>query len=1010
MKRILLISFVLMSALISEAWAQRTVTGKVTSAAGGEGLPGVTVRAKGTSTGVSTDFDGNYRLSLPEGSDVLVFTFVGFTTQEIPVNNRSVIDVALEEDVKQLQEVVVTGYGQRQKNEFTGSISTMSGDLIEERPVATVEQALQGNIAGLQLSSSSGTPGSTQDIRIRGISSITAGNEPLFVIDGIPVVSNSTGSGTATGSLGVLSSLNSSDIESISVLKDASAAAIYGARASNGVIIITTKKGKSGKPTVKFSAQSGYVAPAVEGPQMLNAAQRNELFYEAWINKGGKGSTPEEVDAALEGTRFENTWDGVTDTDWNDVVSNDDAMTHNYNVSVNGGSDKSTYYGSVGYFQQDGVNVGSNFDRYSGKLSFSNDLTEKLKLTTSFTGSYVTQDGQLEGAAYFGNPELSRLFNSPFDRPYNEDGTINLDLSGIVYNPLYIAENDIDKKMMTRVFNNTSLHYEIVDGLKFTSDLGVDYLITEQLSYNNRVYGDSDDEGGSSYNYLNRNFNWVWRNMLDYTWRLNDDNKLDFKIAYEAQKNQFYFMGTGGYGLGADGLIYPSSVGTPDYASGYTEDWGINSVVGLLNYSFKGNIFLDGTIRREGNSRFNPDRRWGTFYSVGASWVLSDEAFLEGASSWLNTTKLRASYGKAGNAGIDPNQYQALLSYSGSYLGNAAAFPNQFGNEFLTWENSASLDVGLDFGFFNRLNGSVDYFHRTTYDLLLEVPLSYTTGFEEQTQNVGEMVNKGWEFTLNTDVFRSSAFQWNIGLNLTSLKNEVTQLPRSAEGEEIGITESTRRVTEGLPVYAWYMPVWAGVDTETGAPLWYTNGEGSETTSSYEDAEAVYVGAPMPTFYGGLNNRFEFKGVYMSANLYYSTGNQVYDTWASYTQSDGRFTYSIANAYARQYDRWQKPGDVSENPINVYGNTSGSNNTSTRRLYDGTFLRLRDVTFGYKLPENVVSRIGLGTVNLFVKGTNVYTWVKDENLEFDPEVNANAFLNLSAPPLKTYTFGLNVSF
>jgi TonB-linked SusC/RagA family outer membrane protein len=1003
MKRILLISFVLMSALISEAWAQRTVSGKV-SGSDGEGLPGVTVRAKGTRTGVNTDFDGKYRLNVPEGSDKLVFSFVGFTTQEVEIGSRSVIDVVLEEDVKQLQEVVVTGYGQRQKNEFTGSISTMSGDLIEDRPVATVEQALQGNVAGLQLSSSSGTPGATQDIRIRGISSITAGNEPLFVIDGIPVVSSGTGSGTATSSLGVLSSLNSNDIESISVLKDASAAAIYGARASNGVIIITTKSGKSGKPRVKFSAQSGYVAPAVDGPQMLNAAQRDELYYEALVNAGKAESIAEAKE------EFPSGWDGETDTDWNQVVSNEDAMTHNYNLSVNGGSDKSTYYASIGYFQQDGVNIGKNFDRYSGKLSFQNNLTDKIALRTSFTGSHVTQLGQLEGAAYFGNPELSRLFNNPFDKPRNEDGSINLDLSGIVYNPLYIAENDIDSKTMTRAFNSTSLEYEIVDGLKFTTDLGLDYLITEQLNYNNRVYGDSDDEGGSSYTYLNRNFNFVWRNMLDYTWRLNDDNKLDFKLAYEAQKNQFYFMGTGGYGFGADGLIYPSSVGTPDYAGGYSEDWAINSVVGMVNYSFRGNVFLDGTLRREGNSRFHPDRRWGTFYSVGASWVLSDEAFLEGASGWLNTTKIRASYGKAGNAGIDPNQFQALLSYGGTYNGLAAAYPEQFGNNLLTWENSASLDVGLDFGLFDRVHGSVDYFHRTTYDLLLDVPLSYTTGFDEQTQNVGEMVNKGWELTLNTDVFRNSAFQWNIGLNLTSLENEVTKLPRSAEGEEIGIVSSTRRVTEGLPVYAWYMPVWAGVDPENGAPLWYVEGTSGETTSDYREAGESYVGAPMPTFYGGLNNRFEFKGVYLSANLYYSTGNKVYDTWAGYTQSDGRFTYSIANAYARQYDRWQKPGDIAENPINVYGNNSQSNSTSTRRLYDGTFLRLRDVTFGYKLPESVVSRIGLGTVNLFVKGTNAWTWVKDENLEFDPEVNASAFLNLSAPPLKTYTFGVNVSF
>ncbi|WP_026135623.1 SusC/RagA family TonB-linked outer membrane protein [Nafulsella turpanensis] len=1016
MKRILLICFVLMSALISEAWAQRTVTGTVISETSEEGLPGVAVRVKGTSTGVVTNFDGEYRIEVPAGQDVLVFSFVGFTPEEVAVGNRSVIDVVLEEDVKTLQEVVVTGYGTREKNAFTGSIGTIEGSDIEAKPVSTVEQALQGNVAGLQLSAASGTPGSTQDIRIRGVSSITAGNEPLFVIDGIPVVSGGVGAGEATGSLGILSTLSASDIESISVLKDASAAAIYGARASNGVIIITTKKGRMGKPAITFSAQSGYVSRAVDGAEMLNAEEWHELWYESLVNSEAFNfASADEVIAAGYGPEFTG-WDGETNTDWQEVITNDNAMTHNYNLSARGGSERSTYYASGGYFSQDGVNIGSDFERFSGKLAFTQEITDKLTFNTSLLGSYVVQNGQLEGAAYFGNPDLMGLFGMPFDNPYNEDGTPATDIFSIAFNPLYVAQNSIARKMLSRAFNTTSIQYQILDDLKFTSELGLDYNITEQIDYDDPFYGDGfsadgdPSNDGSSYTYLVRNFNWVWRNMLDYTININSTHKVDLKAAYEAQKNQLYFMGTGGIGIGGTGLIYPSSVGTQDYAAGYTNDWAINSIVGMINYSYKGNIFLDGTIRREGNSRFSPDSRWGTFYSVGASWVLSDESFLEGASDWLNTTKIRASYGKAGNANIDLNQYQTLLSFGGAYNGGPAALPSQWGNPLLTWENSNSLDVGLDFALFNRITGSVDYFQRTTSDLLLDVPLSRTTGFIEQTLNVGEMENEGWEFTLNTNLFpEGSDFQWEIGGNLTTLENVVTLLPKDPEGNEIGITYSTRRVTEGLPVWAWYMPTWAGVDPATGAPLWYVEGKSGETTSSYRDAGESFQGSPTPTLYGGLNNRISFKGVYLSGQLYYSTGNMVYDSWASYTRSDGR-SLLTANQYASQLDRWQKPGDIAENPVNVYRNTSQSNATSTRRLYDGEYLRLRDVTFGYILPESLTSPIGLGSAHIYVKGTNVWTWVKDERLEFDPEVPSDSFLDLNAPPLKTYSLGLSVTF
>lgn len=1006
-KYLLYVAMIMCCPAVVLAQTQR-VSGSVLLIDDDSPLPGVSIVVKGSAVGTTTDAKGNFTIEVPSNANTLVFSFIGLATQTVDINGRDRINVAMATDVRQLSEVVVTGVGERSRESYAGSITTVGADKIADRPVATIEQVLQGSVAGLQLSASSGTPGSVQNIRIRGRSSITADNEPLYVIDGVPVVTGENDISTSTGGLSVLSSLNPNDIENISVLKDATATAIYGARGANGVVIITTKKGKPGKPVVSFSAQYGTVSRAVEGPRMLNAAQRDELYYEGLVNAGYATS----IDEAK--TLYPSDWDGVTDTNWGDELTNGDARTESYDISIRAGNDKSNYYSSIGYFKQDGANVGSDYKRLTGKFNVSTMLGERLSLDNATSGAYTLQNGQLEGSAYFGNPELGKLFLSPWDKAYNDDGSINTDLSSSVFNPLYIAANDINRKSQARVINNTSLKYEFTDNLKFTSTIGLDYILTEELYYDNRVHGDGvdvDDSGndGQSYAYTNRNFNWVWKNMLEYSVDLPEGHSLNFKGIYEAQKNKFNTIGTGGVAIAADGLYYPSSVATPDYASGYDNDWGINSVTGMANYAFNEKLFFDATLRGEGNSRFSPGNRWGLFYSVGAAYVLSKESFLSDVS-WLQLAKLRTSYGKTGNAGISLNQYQSFLTYSGSYGGSAAVYPAQLGNTELSWEKSNSLNIGLDAELLDRVTLTVEYFTRKNYDLLLDVPLTRTSGFNTQTQNVGEMVNKGLEVSLGVDVIRSQKLKWNVSMNLTNVHNEVTKLPKTSDGEEIGITGTTQIVTEGEAAYTWNMKTWAGVDPQTGSPLWYVNGHDGETTSTWSQATAVTQGASaLPTLYGSLNSHIEFKGIYLSGSLYYSTGNKVYDQWASYTQSDGRYTYTY-NGYARQYDRWQQPGDISENPKNVYGNTSLSANASTRRLYDGEYLRLRDVTIGYNFPRALLSSLRLTNLGVYVRGTNLWTKTTDENLEFDPEVKPDGELDLTAPPLKSVVFGIKLDF
>lgn len=986
---------------------ERIISGKVTAAEDGSVLPGVNVILKGSTVGTATDSDGSYRLSVPASGGTLVFSFIGLLTQEVAIGERTVVDVVLSADVTQLSEIVVTGYGERSANSFTGSASTLGNSSFQNVPLTTPEQALQGSVPGLQLSASSGTPGSVQEIRIRGLSSINASNEPLFVIDGVPMISGRNQQTTVNGNLGVLSALNPNDIESFTVLKDAGATALYGARGSNGVIIITTKRGKEGKPSIDFSSQYGFVDRATTGPKMLNAAQWDELFYESLVNRGYY------PDIASARANEDSGWDGVTDTDWRKVVRNDQAITQSYDLSMRGGTAQGNYYASLGYTSQDGVNLGSSYERISGKVGFSQKVGKKFSFSNTLTPSYITQTGQLEGSAYFSNPDAAYLFTWPIDKATNADGSPNLNLSTSTYNPLYVSRNDIYQRLQTRILNGTNMSYDLTDKLKFTSIIGADYLLTEELQFQNKNYGDgfnapNDPLNGSTSMYMTRNFSYNFKNMLDYSYSITPDHKLDFKAVYEAQKNFNKTTASGGQGFAADGLYYTNSVGTVNFGAGAVSDWSISSMLAMVNYTFQGNLFVDATLRREGNSRFATDKRWGTFYSVGAAWVFSEAKFMN-EIRWLNTSKLRASFGKTGNAGINLNEYQATLAFSNSYNGEAGATPGQFGNKNLSWENQLAYNIALDFGLFKKITGTVEYFNRTSYDLLLNVPLSSTTGFTSQRQNLGEMVNKGFEFSLQADIVNTDAFKWNVGLNFTILDNEVTNLPIDGEGKEIGITNATTIVTRGEQAFSYNMRKWAGVDPQTGSPLWFVNGVDGETTSSYAAAKvALQGGSALPTKFGGINTRLDFKGLYLSSNMYLSYGNKAYDTWASYTQSDGRFTYTVANGYARQFDRWQKPGDIAPNPQNIYGNTSSSNAHSSRRLYDAGFMRLRNVTLGYNIPTNVVSKLKLSSASLYVMGTNLWTKTKDSLLEFDPEVKAAGTLDLTAPPLKTVVMGIKI--
>lgn len=989
---------------------EKTITGVVSDESGP--LPGVSVLVQGTSTGTVTDFDGKYSLKSKVG-DILVFSYIGMDKQQKTVGTANVINVSMTGS-QLLEEIVILGYGTQKKTELTGSTVQINKDAIEQKPVSTVDQVLQGRVAGLVFNGDSGTPGSTSDIRIRGVSSITAGNEPLYVIDGVPMSNPDVSATTSGSSLSALASINANNIESITVLKDASATAAYGARGANGVIVITTKSGKSGKTSFNFSSSYGFSNDAIDGPQVLKGAEREILTYEAvknTYNLADLAAAKNYYETTLGRTEYKN-WiaAGSPEANWQDVITNKDAPMYEYNLSATGGDETSNFYTSLGYYKQEATVIGSDFDRLSGSLTFNKDLSEKLKFSTRNSASHTYQDGLLETSAYFSSPRAVKFFMPPIQQPYNDDGSINI-FGTSLPNPLWIAQEDIDDSKYTRIISNNSLNWETpIENLFFTTRTNIDYQIYNYKRYRNRVRGDGSSTNGYGWQAHSNSVTYVFQNSLDYKFEINENHLIDLKLLQEFQKNKFYYLEAEGNSFADDGLTNLASAGTPTTANSRFTDWSVASYLGTMHYSaFSGKYILDATFRKEGNSRFSPDTRWGDFWSVGAAWNIHKEDFMT-SLDFINNLKFRGSYGVTGNANINLNQYQALFAFSSNYAGEGATFPSTFGNKDLSWETSHTLDIGFDFGVFqNRISGSFAYYNRESRDLLLNVPLSLTTGFTSQTRNIGSMENKGVELELSFKIVDNEDFNIELGGNLATAKNSVLELAKDANGNEINITSTTTRVETGHPVYGWYMPTWAGVDPANGDELYYTDGVGSTTTNNFNSAKQVWQGgSAIPTLTGGLNFHMHYKGFFLDASSYYAGGHKVYEEWHLYTQTPTRYPLNAYQGLNTLLDRWQKPGDVTRFGRMQYITHAWQRHS--KFLYDGDYFRLKDLTFGYNLSNDLVEKIKVDGVKLFVRGTNLYTWVKDDLLLYDPEVDAGGFTGLRTPPTKSFIFGINVKF
>ncbi|MTG98783.1 SusC/RagA family TonB-linked outer membrane protein [Myroides sp. BIT-d1] len=995
---------------------QKTLTGTVVE--DGLSLPGVTVIIEGTQEGTQTDLNGKYSISVKPGQ-TLIFSFIGMKDVKYKVGAASFYNVHMVAAGEELEEVVVMAYGQtKAKNEITGNVVAVKGEVISQTPVASVDQALQGRVAGLQIASTSGSPGAVQNIRIRGRNSMSANNEPLYVVDGMPIITdNLSGAvdsdGVATGtSLSALSGINSDDIESMTVLKDAAATAAYGARGGNGVILITTKKGKRGEPSYSLKTSVGFQNFARKGPKFLSGEQKKELWLEANINSFGKE----------EGFNKDNVWDwyvgdygndglvqwvnnGSVNNDWRKAVKNQDALVASVSLGVNGGDEKGTYYASLGHDKYEGAVIGSDFRKVTGSFNMTRNLNEKLDITIGANVSNIKQNGIMEGGAYFSNPNLTGMFMSPWAPIYAEDGSYNLDTPAGLHNSLYTSKHNSIVNDITRVISNNAIGYKILDDLKFESSIGLDYTLSNYSQYYNPIHGDGKAYKGSASQDEKRIFNYVWQNSLNYRFYLGDSHRFNVKGVMEYQKNKFNRL------QGRGEVLPPGMEGLGTAAANFTTfadyyDWSQLSYLGMLNYDYQNRYLLDVTFRREGSSRFSKDERWGNFFAVGGAWNISSEAFMDSAHA-ISLLRLRGSYGTTGNSTINPNMYMQLLE-PGTYNNESAIIAYQYGGP-LGWEKQEKFDTGVEFGFFNnRLTGSFTYFQSKSKDLLYQRPLSMTSGYEAQWMNIGDMTNRGIEVELNYDLFRGDDFNWSIGGNVGTVKNKVTNMP-VINGETVKVLGSYNAIEEGKAYGTWYLREYAGVDAQTGNAQWY-KADGTKTTN-YNEAEVRYQNtSALPKVTGGVNTHVDYKGFYMDALFSFAAGYSVYDGWASYTNTVNSRSLYTYNGTTELMDRWQHPGDITDVPRVSTGGNANYTSPSTRWLYDGDHIRLRQLTFGYNLKKEAVKFIGVDGVNLAVSAMNPFTWVKDKRLKWDPEVDATGFVEMATPPLKSVIFTLNVKF
>ena len=987
---------------------KKRVTGVVKDVMG-EPLIGANVVEKGRSTnGVITDFNGKFTLEVDESAS-LVVSYIGYLAQDIPTKGKGDFHIILKEDTNTLDEVVVTGYGDFKKATYTGSASVLTTEKLEALPVVSVGQMIESNIPGISVvAGTSSQPGAKTTLRVRGVASMNASTEPLYVLDGVPIpsydLSNFTSMSEA-GGMGFIETLNPADIESITVLKDAASASLYGAKGANGVVLITTKKGKEGKLRVNMAAKYGITDFAYTYRPLMGGEERRKLIHEGLVNfQLDKGVSEQEAqqyaDANIDqyAKRLPQGY-----SDWESALFKT-GYQQDYNLSASAGNQNSSFIGSLGYTKQTGVSLNSEMERFTGRVDASNKYKKVefgMNASFSWTKNVHLPEGKFYGSAIY----ASKVNLTPSTPIYNEDGTY---ASGYRenngYNPILEAEVNDYYARTVRAMGTAKIAYNVWDNLKVSSVFTVDYSLTKDFFFQSPDGRDGATYQGRGRMQMTDRIRYTSQNNLTYS-KTFGKHSVSAVTAFEVMKYDYEDLYAAKKTYGQDINTSLGNAADPIDADQKLQEDALMSYVASVNYSYDDKYYAGFSFRRDGSSRLSPDTRWGNFWSLSASWRLSQERFMQPLKSVLSDLKLRASYGVNGNLPSSYYGYQSTYTTGAFYSGKPSPWESTLGNEELTWEKNYALNLGLDIGLFSRVNVSLDWYTRTTKDLLMSKQLNSISGFSSLLTNVGQMRNTGVELEVRSNNIKTKDFSWTTAFNLSHNKNKILKLadlPWFVDGRYVR--------KEGYPFNTIYLREYAGVDPETGSALYYDNQQdenGNYTKNKVTDpgqASPIPLKDITPTISGGFMNTFNYKFIDLSFNLSYSFGGYSYDNASYILQDDG---YSvISNKSTEQRRRWQKPGDITDVPRFVYGNKKGGNYNSSRAIHSTDHIRLKSLILGLNAPKAWLQKLGIGNARIYFSGTNLLTWAAYD--QYDPEMSG--VVGFYTPPLKTYAFGLELKF
>ncbi len=1000
----------------------REVSGIVTSADDGLSIPGVSVIIKGTTIGTTTDFDGKYTIATEEGQ-TLVFSFVGMKTTELPANT-DVINLVMRSESIGMDEVMVVAYGTTKKSSFTGAASSVGSDELTKSASSDVIQSMQGKIAGVSVVSTTGKTGETAKIRIRGVGSYGADSDPLYVIDGIPGAPMP----------------NSEDIASMTILKDAAASSLYGSRAANGVVVITTKQGKKGETKFSVQYKKGISQLTTGEFETLGAA---DFYAKSWEGLYNKARYVDEKDVAssaayanteLRGAvgfnpyNLDNPYDDkgklkdnaqlMYDEDWQDALFRT-GETDAFDFSASGGSEKISFYFSGSYYNEKGISIEDDYKRYTAKVNVSSQINERLKIGVNTTMKHSESkdlgDSASENNGFYNMNTFSAItpifqlddnFKPVVDangnKVYNYKNKIAND-----YNPIGLYHANARGTKANYIFFSPYADVKLAKDLMFNTKMAVRYGNGSEFSFNNPFHGAGPSDGGNSYKESWESQRITTSNYLTYN-KSFGDHGLNFMLGSEYESYEYHELAARGTGYPLNKASIELSIAQkPAMIYSRTLEDALISYFAQVKYDYKDKYYSSFSYRRDGSSKFGSANRWGNFWSVGGSWRINQESFMEDLS-FVDDLKLRASYGINGTEAIDRYKYDDLYSMGSNYNDQSGLTHTQLPNPELGWEENATFNIGVDFAFLSKYKATLEYYNKQTSDLLMQQPISGTTGFTEKTVNIGAIENKGFEFSFDAELMSTQDFRWDASFNISYNQNEWTELPQDE------IIDGSKRYAVGKGRYNFYLKEWAGVDKTNGNPLWYMNEKDADgnltgekvTTSSYTAASYYDFGDATPNVFVNLSNSFSYKGFDLSFQIYGAFGGQIYDDLTATTMHGGSKPGRQLNQ--KVMNSWSESNTNTDVPMYIYNTKNNAEKMSSRFLSSSDFVRLKSVNLAYTVDNDKTKKYGVSNLKFYFLGENLFTVTNFEG--YDPEVALTGRVGYTLPNLKKFTFGVKLDF